>query len=168
YAVAQGELSFDLRRRQPFHALFQDETANDPLVVLRPHDEDVGDRRIGDPHLRAGEAVAAGYGARTGNHGTGIGAVVGLGQSEAADPRAAGELRQVFAALRLAAVGVDGKHHERTLHAHHRPVARVDALDLAGDEPVADVVQSRTAVFRRQRRAEQPARTHLPTYRGMC
>ena len=63
--------------------------------------------------------------------------------------------------LRLAAVRVDREHHERALHAHHRPVARVDALDLARDQAVADVIEARAAVFGRQRRAEQPERAHF-------
>ena len=59
------------------------------------------------------------------------------------------------------AVGVDREHHERALHAHHRAVARVDALDLARDQAVADVVEAGAAVLGRQRRAEQPERAHL-------
>ena len=82
----------------------------------------------------------------------GIGAVVRLGQAEAADPLAGRELRQVFPALRLRAIRVDREHHERALHAHHRTVAGVDALDLARDQAVADVVESGAAVFGRQRR----------------
>ena len=116
---AQRELAADLRRGEALHALLQHEAAD--LVVmrgrLRPDDEDVGDRRVGDPHLGAGEAVAVGdlLGARL--HAAGIGAGIGLGQAEAADPFAGGELRQVLLALRLGAVGVDRVHHQRGLHA---------------------------------------------------
>ncbi len=88
---AQRELAADLRRRQALHALLQDEAA-DLVVVrrrLRPDDEDVGDRRVRDPHLRAVEPVAVGglLGARL--HAARIGAGIGLGQAEAADPFAA-------------------------------------------------------------------------------
>jgi len=87
--------------------------------------------------------------------------VVGLGQPEATDALAARERGQVLAPLGLAAVREDREHDERALHAHHRAVAGIDALDLARDETVADVVQPGAAVFGRQRRAEQTERTHL-------
>ena len=66
-----------------------------------------------------------------------IGAVVGLGQAEAADPLARGELRQIFLALLLGAEIVDRVHDQARLHAHRRAIAAVDPLDLAGDQPVA-------------------------------
>ena len=62
--------------------------------------------------------------------------MVGLGQAEAADPFARGELRQVFLLLRLGAELEDRHHDERALHAHHRAVARIDALDFARDQAV--------------------------------
>ena len=101
---AQRQLALDLRRRETLRAALDDEAA-DHAVELRPHHRHVGDRRIGDPHLGAVEPEAAGdlLGAR--HHGARIGAVVGLGQAEAADHLAGRELRQVFLALRLAAVG---------------------------------------------------------------
>ena len=45
-------------------------------------------------------------------HAAGVGARVGLGQAEAADQLAAGELRQILAPLLLRAVGVDRIHHQ--------------------------------------------------------
>ena len=87
--------------------------------------------------------------------------MVGLGQSEAADPLAAGELRQILAPLRFAAVGIDRVHHERALHAHHRAIAGVDPLDFTRDEPIAHVVESGAAVRLGQRGAEQAERAHL-------
>ena len=54
-----------------------------------------------------------------------------------------------------------GIHDERALHAHHRAVARIDALDLARDEAVADVVEAGAAVLGRHRRAEQAELAHL-------
>ena len=87
--------------------------------------------------------IAARRGAGARHHAAGVRAVIGLGQAEAADPFAGGKLRQVFLALRFRAVGEDREHDERALHAHHRAIARVDALDLARDEAVADVVESR-------------------------
>ena len=59
------------------------------------------------------------------------------------------------------AEGVDGHHHQRRLHAHHRSVAAVHAFDLAGDQAVADVVQARAAVLGRDGGAQQAQLTHL-------
>src|SRR5204863_5953156 len=56
---AQAELALDLRRRQPFHALFKDEAADRFAIVLRPYDEHVGDRRIRNPGFRTGQPVTA-------------------------------------------------------------------------------------------------------------
>src|SRR3546814_3083166 len=42
-----------------------------------------------------------------------------------------------------------------------RAIARIDALDFARDQPVADIVQPRAAIFGIDRRAEQPERAHL-------
>ena len=128
---------------------------------LRPHHEDVGDRRIRDPHLGPGEPVAVGDLLGAGSHGAGIGAGVGLGQAEAADPLARGEPRQILLALLLRSVGVDRIHDERGLHAIHGAVAAVDALDLAGDEAIGDVVGAGAAVLLGQRGAEQTERPHL-------
>ena len=106
-------------------------------------------------------AIAAGdfLGAR--RHRAGIGAVVGLGQAEAADDLAARELGQIFAPLRLAAVGVDRVHDQRGLHRHRRAVAGIDALDLARDQAVGDIAEAGAAVFLRDGRAEQAERAHL-------
>jgi hypothetical protein len=96
-----------------------------------------------------------------GDHASGVGAGPGLGQAEAADQFAGRQLGQVFAALVLAAVGEDRMHHERGLHAHRRAVAAVDALDLAGDQAVGDVVGLGPAIGLRQRRPEQAQGAHL-------
>ena len=49
----QREFPLDLRLRQARHAAFQDEAADVAGIVLRPHHQHVGDRRVGDPGLRA-------------------------------------------------------------------------------------------------------------------
>jgi hypothetical protein len=51
-------------------------------------------------------------------------------------------------------------HHERRLHAHPRAIAGIDALDLACDEAVGDVVHAGAAVAL-DRRAEEAERAHL-------
>ena len=130
-------------------------------VELRPHDGDVGDRRIGDPGLGAGQPIAARHllGAR--HHRAGIGAVVGLGQPEAAEQFAGRHLRQIFAALRLGAVGIDRLHGERGLHRHRRAETGIDALELARDQPVTDIAETGAAVFLRDGRAQQSELAHL-------
>ncbi len=116
--------------------------------------------RIGDPHLAALEHIAAidGLGAR--GHARRVAAVVGLGQAEAADPFAGGELGQILLPLRFVAVGVDRVHDEAALHAHRTTVAAVHALDLTRDEAIADAVQSGAAVAF-DRAAQEAERAHL-------
>jgi hypothetical protein len=82
--------------RQALGALVEHEAADRAFVVLGPDHEHVGDGAVGDPHLGAAEAVAAGHLLRARDHAAGVGAVVGLGQAEAADPLAGGELGQVL------------------------------------------------------------------------
>ena len=94
-------------------------------------------------------------------HRAGIGAVVGLGQAETAEQLGGRHPGQVFAALRLAAVGVDRLHGERGLHRHGGAEAGIDPLQFARDQPVADVIEAGAAVFLRNGRAEQPERAHL-------
>src|SRR5690606_6584768 len=135
----QAHLALDLRRRQAFHPLFEQEATNRAVMRfrLRPHDEDVGDRRIGDPHLRALEAVSARdlFGARA--HPAGVAAGIGFGEAETADKLARGEPGQIFALLLLTAIGVDRVDHEAALNRAGRAIARIDALDLARDQAVA-------------------------------
>ena len=160
---AQRQLAADLRRGEALHSLFEDEALD--LVVMRgrfrPDDEHVGDRRVGNPHLRAGETIAVRhlFGARL--HAARIGAGIRLGEAETADPFAGRELRQIFLALLLGAVGIDRIHHQRRLHAVHRAIAGIDALDLARDQPVSDIACIGAAIFLRQRHADQAELAHL-------
>ena len=105
--------------------------------------------------------VAAGHRDGAGLHAAGIGAVVGLGEAEAADPLAGGELGQVLHALLFGAVGVDRMHDQRGLHAHRRAVARIDALDFARHQAVGRVVGAGAAVLLGQGGAQQAERAHL-------
>ena len=148
-------------RGQALPALFQHEAADGAFVVLGPDHEHVGDRAVGDPHLGAGELVAAVDlpGAR--DHAAGVGAVVGFGQAEAADPLAGGQLGQVLLLGGFVAELVDRHHHQRRLHAHHRAVAGVDALDFARHQAVADVVQAGAAVGLGDGGAQQAQLAHL-------
>ena len=162
----QRELAVDLRGGQALRAPLEDESADDALVVLRPDHEDVGDRGVADPGLRSRQQVAAVDRACPGGHRAGVGAGVGLGESEAAYDLAGRELRQVLRALRFAAVGVNGVHDEARLHADGRAVAGVHPLDLAGDEPVAHVSDAGAAVPV-DGGAEEPELPHLAHDRGV-
>ena len=95
------------------------------------------------------------------HHRARIGAVIGLGQAEAAEQFAGRHLRQIFAALRLGAIGIDRLHGERGLHRHRRAEAGIDPLELARDQPVADIAETGAAVFLGDGRAQQPERAHL-------
>jgi hypothetical protein len=86
--------------------------------------------------------------------------VVGLGESEAADPFSGGELRQIFLLLCVAAEFVNRIHDQTRLHRHRGAVAAVDAFDLARDEPVADIVDASAAVTL-ERRAEEAHLAHF-------
>ncbi|MCY1292624.1 hypothetical protein D9M70_418590 [compost metagenome] len=160
---AQRQLTGDLRSGKALHALFEHEAADSAAMSfrLRPDDEDIGERRVGNPHLRADKAVAAlgldGAGLHTGR----IGAGVRLGQAEAADPLAADELREILLLLLFRAIGIDRIDHQRRLHAHHRAVAAVDALDFARDKAVGDVRSADAAIGIRDGHAEQAELAHL-------
>ena len=160
-AGAQADLAVHGRGGEALPALFQDEAADLAAVVLGPDHEHVGDRRVGDPHLGAGQAVAAVDLAGAGDHAAGVAAVVGFGQAEAADPFTRGQLGQVLLLLRFAAEFVDRHHHQRALHAHHGAVARIHALDLARHQAVADVVEAGAAVLLGDGRAQQAQLAHL-------
>ena len=134
---------------------------------LRPDDEYVGDRRVGNPHFRTDEAIAVGDLFRTRLHARRIGAGVRLGQAEAADEFARGELRQVLLALLFRAVGEDGIHDERGLHRHHRAIAGVHRLDFARDEAIADIAGADAAIFFRNGHAEQAEFAHFAEDRGI-
>ena len=83
----------------------------------------------------------------------GIGAGVGLGQPEAAEPLARAQLRQVVLLLLLGAPPEDRRADERGLHRDHGPHRRVAAADLLDHDPVGQVVESRAAVLARDDRA---------------
>ncbi len=143
---AQRELALDTRKGESVHAALKNEAAYHAVIGLGPYHGDVGDRRIGDPGFRAGESVAARGGAGAGDHAAWVGAVIGLGEPEAADELPAGQARQVFVLLGVGAEGVDGVHHQAGLHAHGGAVGAVDSLHLAGDQAVTHMVHAGAAI----------------------
>ena len=159
---AQAQLTLDLRRTQPLHPLFQHEAANAAAMrlALGPDDEDIGERRVGNPCLAAVEHIAAVDLLRDSAHPRRIAAGVGLGQAETADQRARRQPGQIFAALFFGAIFMDREHDEARLHRRHRAIARIHPLDFAGDQAIGHIVGTRAAVGFRDGRAEQPGLPH--------
>ena len=90
-----------------------------------------------------------------------VGAGVGLGQREAAQPLACAQLRQVLVALLLGAPFEDRGADQRGLHRDHGADRGVAAADLLHDQPIADVVEACAAVLLRHDRAEIALRCDL-------
>src|SRR5215471_18512950 len=80
------------------------------------------------------------------DHAARIGAVIRLREAEAANPFTCRQSWQELPFLRLRPEFVDGQHDQRALNAHHRTEARIHTLDFAGDEAVADIVETGAAV----------------------
>ena len=131
----------DVERRVPGRAPLHEEPGDLAVVLAGPHHRHVGDGPVGDPELGAVQhvAVALAHGPRL--HGAGVRAVVGLGEAEAADGRAAGQRGQPAVLLGLRAIGVDGVHHQAALDRGRRAQPRVAALQLLHDEAVGHVVE---------------------------
>src|SRR6478672_11524237 len=113
-----------------------DEKAANTVVGPGPYHGDVGDRAVGDPHLRAVEHPVRPVTHRAGAHRAGIGSGVGLSQAEAPNCFARSHVGQPALFLFLAAVGVDRIHGERALHADQRPQPAVHGLDFRAVQPV--------------------------------
>ena len=161
-AGAQRKLAFDLGRREAFHALFEHEATNGAAVFLAlgPDHEDVGEGRVGNPRLAAGDDVIVAILLGVGLHPRRIGARIGFGQTEAADQLARGETGQVLLLLLFAAEGLYRVHHQARLNAGHRTVAAIDPLDLARDEAVGDIAGADAAIFFRHGNAQHPGLPH--------
>lgn len=148
-------------------ALFQHEAADRAFFILGPHHKDVGEGRVVDPHLVAGQAGAFIHTTGTGDHAGRVGAVVGFSEADAANVFASGEPGQVLLLRGHAAELEDEHHHQRGLQAHHEPVAGVDPLNLARDQAVAHVFEARAAVLLGDGGAEQPQRAPLAEDAGI-
>src|SRR5690606_4688699 len=161
----QADLAVDGRGAETLEAFFKDEAADLAVVFAAHHfcpdNEYVGDRRVGNLHLVAGELVATVDLDRAGFHAARVRAVVGFRQAKAAYPFASSQLGQVFLFLLFGAELVDGNHDQRRLHAHHRAVAGVDTLDFAGDQAIAYVIEARATVSFGNGRPKQPELTHF-------
>ena len=87
--------------------------------------------------------------------------MIRLGQSETTNQLAAGKLGQILLSLRFRAKLINRQHHQRGLHAHHRPKTRVDALYLMCDQAIAHIIESCTTICLWYRGSQQPKATHF-------
>ena len=90
----------------------------------------------------------------------GIGAEIGLGESEAADLLPRREQRKPLLLLLLRPERVDRVHDQRALHRRERADAGVAPLQLLHDQPVGHVVQPGAAVLLGQVCAEESQLRH--------
>ena len=110
--------------------------------------EDVGERTIGDPGFGAGEPVSILGWLCLAAHRLRIGARVWFGEAKTADPFAGGQSWQIFAALSLAAIGVDRVHNERGLHTHHGAIVLPRAREQVSLRERAGGVAHELFIFR--------------------
>ncbi|AOW07619.1 uncharacterized protein YALI1_F31153g [Yarrowia lipolytica] len=118
-----------------------DKEASDLTVQLGPHNHEIGNRRVSDPVLGSiehNDALLSRVHLGDGLHGSRVGTVVRLGETEAADHLAGGQFGQEPVLLLLGSKLFNGVHDQRRLHRHGRSVAGVDPLDLSGHETVSD------------------------------
>ena len=113
---------------------------------FRPDDGDVGDGAGGDPHLLAVEDVLVADLARAGAHAARVRSEVRLGEAEAAELFAGGELRQPVVLLLVGSEGEDGIHDQRRLHADETAHAGVAALEFLHDQAVLDIGHAGAAI----------------------
>ena len=114
---AKAHLALDRRRRETLGAALDEEAVDALVLELGPDHGEIGDRRIGNPHLRAIEHESATDALGPGLHAARIGAEVRLGEAERAEKRLVDQRRQPRPLLLLSA-GDD-----------HRPGAEPAAAD---------------------------------------
>src|SRR6266487_800577 len=129
----------NVARSKAGRATFDQETTH-ALLSTRPDDSDIRDAPISDPHLRPIENIRIPIAARIRTHTGGIAARVGLGQTEAADSFAVRHAWEPVLFLCLRSVGVDWKHHQRSLHRDKRTQTTIAGLQFLTGQTVTDRV----------------------------
>ena len=83
-----------------------------------PNDKCISDRAVGDPGLATVENVSICSLVVLGNgfHAVGVRAMIGLGETEAADFSATSQVGDVLSLLLICSVGADGPHHQGRLY----------------------------------------------------
>src|SRR5438552_3113896 len=123
-----------------------DDEPDDSIGALRPDDGEVGELRVGDPELAAGDRPALLRAERAGLHRAGITAVLRLGEAEASDRPSRRHLREPLLLLRLGPVTPDGEHGEAGLDRHEGAQAGVARLQLVAGETVCEAAHAGAAV----------------------
>ena len=141
----QRQLVRHVAGRETRRARRHDES-DDPFFGPGPHDRDVGDRTVGDPHLRAVEDPVGAVAPCGGAHARRVGPEVRLGQPEASDDVTGGHRGQPLVALFLTAPAVDREHRQRPLHRHEAAQTAVDRLEFLAHQPVGDGRRAAAAV----------------------
>src|SRR3954454_6778519 len=159
-----AELVLGVARREPLHALLEDEGA-DSLVAgsgigLREDERVISDGRVRDPVLLTVEDVGVTFAPRRRPHRRDVGAGVRLGQAEACELLALRLWRQPPLLLVLRAVLEQRERVEADVHRDQRAERRLAALDLLARERLRHVVEARAAVLLRQDDAEDPELRH--------
>src|SRR2546426_2497793 len=131
----------DLARREAFGALLDEEAAK-PLLGAGPDDGQVGDIPIGAPALGPADNPVVPVATGASGHAGRVGAELGLGQAEAADPPALRQPRQPALLLLFRAVAMDRKHAQGSLDRDKTAQPAVAALQFLAGESVHDVAHA--------------------------
>ena len=121
----------------------------------REDDRDIGGRARGDELLRAVEDPAIAVAHRAGPDRGGVGAGLGLGQTEAGEHLSLGHRHQEPPFLLLRAVAQHRHNADRVMHAEDRRDRAVAGSDLLKRQRIADMVGPGPAIFRRHQHAHE-------------
>ena len=126
---------------------FFNQKATDFLVfAASPDDRHVGQTAVGDPCFGPIQDKTAALFAGDRPQPAWVRTKVRLCQTEAANGVTRLQTRQPLLLLFPAAEGVDGVHHQPTLHRNEAPQPAVTSLEFLHDQPVGDAVQTRAVV----------------------
>jgi len=125
-----------------------------------PGDIGFGDAAVGDENLAAvqDKVVALAHG--RGFLGGRVRARAGLGQGEAADFLARGQIRHIFFLLRLSAEGQDGVQAGRCVHGINGGMAGAHGRDFFNGDDIGQVVAAAAAQFFGREQAEKSQFAH--------
>ena len=145
-----------------------EKSANAPVVrsdawlfELRPDHRDVRNAARGNPHLLAVQNVVVAIFAGARSHAPGVGAEVGLRQTEAAQFFSRGHLRQPKVLLLVGTKGINRIHHKRGLYADEAADAGISSFELLHQQSIFNVVHAGAAVAF-ERRPEEAEFAHGP------
>src|ERR1700744_3938163 len=147
---------------EALHSPFQDPPTDDPFLVLGPNDSYLRKGRIADPHLAAIQNIMIPGILDIGEHSTWITPMIGLRQAKTAQPFAAGQPGQVFPALFLAAIFIDGEHDQGALDRSRTTDPAITPFQFLHHKAVADIVQSAPSVLFGHGRPKTPQFPQLP------